>query len=283
MEILRTVREMQERAERIRSSGKRIALVPTMGALHEGHTSLIALARERCDVVVLSVFVNPTQFGPNEDYRRYPRNFENDERIARDAGIDIIFHPDAAEMYPDGFLTYVVTDEVARILEGEVRPTHFRGVTTVVAKLFNAVKPHVAVFGQKDAQQLFIIRRMVHDLNFDIELIAAPIVRESDGLAKSSRNAYLDSRDRTRAASLHRGLQKAADLMMNGERDMSVVRAAVLQTLEVDSPSQVDYIAFVDPATFREVGNPTGGEILILLAARFGVTRLIDNMIVHLR
>ena len=283
MEILRTVREMQARAEQFRLSGKRIGVVPTMGALHEGHTSLLSLARTRSDVVILTIFVNPTQFGPNEDYRRYPRDFERDEKLAREAGVDSIFRPDVEEMYPDGFQTYVVTEEVAQTFEGKIRPAHFRGVATVVAKLFHIIRPHVAVFGQKDAQQLFIIRAMVRDLNFDIELLTAPIVRESDGLARSSRNVYLGELERLNASSLYRSLAGAGELIGKGERDLRVVRDSILATLAAASPTLIDYVAFVDPATFREIDSLRGGDVLILLAARFGTTRLIDNLLVPLR
>lgn len=283
MEILRTVREMQARAEELRLTGKRIGVVPTMGALHEGHLSLLSLARRHSDVVILTIFVNPTQFGPHEDFRRYPRDFDRDKLLAREAGADIIFAPDLGEMYPDGFLTFVATDKVADLFEGKVRPTHFRGVTTVVAKLFHATKPHVAVFGQKDAQQLFIIRAMARDLNFDVELLAAPIVRESDGLAISSRNIYLSKVERSAALSMYRSLAKAGEMIGKGERDLGIVRDAILGMLSAASPSGVDYVAFVDPATFREVEDLGGSSILILLAARFGTTRLIDNVQVPLR
>jgi pantoate--beta-alanine ligase len=254
-----------------------------MGALHEGHSSLLSLARTQCDVVILTVFVNPTQFGPSEDYRQYPRDFERDERIAREAGTDIVFTPDVAEMYPDGFLTYIVTEEAANTLEGKIRPTHFRGVTTVVAKLFHATKPHVAVFGQKDAQQLFVIRAMVRDLNFDVELLAAPIVRESDGLAISSRNVYLNKTERTAASSLYRSLATAGELIGSGERNLRMVRDTILGTLAAASSSEVDYVAFVDTETFREVEDLDGGSVLILLAVRFGSTRLIDNIFLPLK
>ncbi len=282
MEILRTVSQMQARAEQLRQSGKRIALVPTMGALHEGHLSLVTLAKAHADIVILSIFVNPTQFGPNEDYRRYPRDPVTDERLARDGGAGILFYPEADEMYPADFLTYVVTNDVAQTLEGKVRPTHFQGVTTIVAKLFNAVKPHVAVFGKKDAQQLFIVRAMVRDLNFDVEVLAGPIVRESDGLAKSSRNAYLNAQERENARSLSKALAKASELLGKGERDLQVIRDGMFRILEAASPSHIDYVAFVDPATFREVERPAGSAVLILLAVRFGATRLIDNMLVSL-
>jgi pantoate--beta-alanine ligase len=188
MRIISKDKEMQKVADELRKEGKIIGVVPTMGYLHEGHLSLIRLAKEKSDVVITTIFVNPLQFAPNEDYDRYPRDFERDVKLAQSAGCDIIFHPSVEEMYPQNFLTYVEVDKLTKVLEGEFRPTHFRGVTTVVAKLFNITKPHIAVFGQKDAQQALIIKQIVRDLNFDIEIIVAPIVREPDGLAMSSRN-----------------------------------------------------------------------------------------------
>jgi len=282
MEILRTVREMQERAEQVRLAGKKIAVVPTMGALHEGHMSLLSLARANSDFVILTIFVNPTQFGPQEDFEQYPRDFKRDEHLAQDADADVLFYPDVEEIYPPPFLTYVVTGEVAEVFEGEIRPTHFSGVTTIVAKLFHLTKPHVAVFGQKDAQQLFIIRKMVQDLNFDIELLAGPIIREGDGLAKSSRNAYLGETERKNAPALYQSLKAAADLIKKGERDLQVVRDAITAILTAGSPAQIDYVAFVDPSNFKNVDKLEGKEVLVLLAVRFGSTRLIDNMIVPL-
>jgi len=281
MEIFTTVREMQAHSDRLRLSGKRISLVPTMGALHEGHASLLALARTKSDVVILSVFVNPAQFGPNEDYDRYPRKFDSDVRVARENGADVVFHPDAEEMYQKRFLTYVASHEVADTFEGKIRPTHFRGVTTIVAKLFNITKPHIAVFGEKDAQQLFVLGAMVRDLNFDVELIAAPIIREEDGLARSSRNAYLSAKERTAALSLYRSLMKARGMIEAGERNLERVRSAVLEMIGSSSPSEIDYVAFVDPATFREVGHLGGSPVRVLLAVRFGSTRLIDNMLIN--
>lgn len=282
MEILETVGEMQARAEELRLSGKKVSVVPTMGALHEGHASLVAAARAASDVVILTVFVNPMQFGPDEDFQRYPRDFTGDKKIARSAGVDIFFAPQVSEMYPDGFLTSIVTDEVAQTFEGKIRPGHFRGVTTVVGKLFHMTKPHIAVFGQKDAQQVFIIQKMVRDLNFDMRIIVAPIVREPNGLARSSRNKYLSEEARGSAASIYKSLMQAAELIGKGERSVEKVRETVRRTLEAASPSQIDYVAVIDPSTFRETGALSGHAVLVAVAARFEETRLIDNIMIPL-
>ena len=280
-EVLRDVVAMQSRAEDLRRSGKRIGVVPTMGALHDGHLSLIRTAREHADVVVTTIFVNPTQFGPGEDFQQYPRNPEQDTKLATEAGASILFMPDDRQMYPEGFLTSVQTDRVATILEGAVRPTHFRGVTTIVAKLFHITNPHVAVFGQKDIQQAFIVRRMIRDLNFDIELIVAPIVRESDGLAKSSRNVYLNPTERTGATCLFRALRKAEELVGKGERDIGRVREAMQPILLSGGPTAIDYVACLNPETFEEVTAVPSPVLLIAAAARFGRTRLLDNIMIQ--
>ncbi len=278
MTIVTTVAAMQAVADQARREGRRIAVVPTMGYLHEGHLSLIAEARRRADVVVTTIFVNPTQFGPTEDFARYPRDFERDTVMAEQAGTDVLFHPAAEEMYPAGHSSAVDAGPVGAMLEGAIRPTHFRGVTTVVAKLFNITKPHCAIFGQKDAQQAFLIRRMTRDLNFDVEIIVAPIVREADGLALSSRNVYLSPEERPRATVLVRALQRADTRIKAGERSVDAVRAEMMQQLQTGQPTAVDYIAFLDPETFREIGSLTPPAVLIALAVRFGATRLIDNM-----
>ncbi len=279
MEIIRSIRDMQRRADEIRRSGKTIGVVPTMGSLHEGHTSLIGIARGKSDVVVTTVFVNPTQFGPGEDFERYPRDLARDAALAEEAGTDLIFAPGEKEMYPEGFSTSVVPEAGVSILEGAIRPGHFRGVTTVVAKLFHATKPHVAVFGQKDAQQAFVVQRMIRDLNLDIELVVAPIVREPDGLAKSSRNVYLNAEDRAKASLLHRALQEAESMILKGERKAESIRSAVLALLADGKATNVDYVAIVDPETFTEVDHLEPPSVLVLLAVRFGSTRLIDNML----
>lgn len=280
MEIVRTVRDMQSAAERLRGAGKRIGLVPTMGYLHQGHTSLIRIARQHSDAVVTTIFVNPAQFGPKEDFERYPRDFPRDETLAREAGTDILFCPEVKDMYAEGFRTYVTTEQVEDILEGKFRPGHFRGVTTVVAKLFNIARPHLAVFGQKDAQQAFIVQKMVHDLNFALQIIVAPIVREADGLAMSSRNVYLNPTERSNATSLFKALHRAEQLVSSGERSVASVRKAVETMLQAGSPEQIDYIAFVRPDTFAETERIDPPAVLVALAARFGRTRLIDNLLI---
>lgn len=280
MEIITTIRDMQSKARQLRRDGKSIGIVPTMGFLHEGHLSLIEAARTVCDVVVTTLFVNPAQFGPGEDFERYPRDQKRDQKLAEHAGTDILFAPEAKEMYPDGYETFVVTGKISAILEGKHRPTHFRGVTTVVAKLFHIVKPHHAVFGQKDAQQVAVIRRMIEDLNMDVELIVVPIHREKDGLAMSSRNVYLGAEDRKNATALYRALLLAKESVARGERNASVLRTAMTALLEEAHPSGIDYVTFVDKETFEEISHLAGPEVIAVLAVRFGKTRLIDNMII---
>lgn len=280
MEILTTVRDMQSKARQLRRDGRSIGIVPTMGFLHEGHLSLIKIARTVCDVVVTTLFVNPTQFGPGEDFDRYPRDQKRDEGLAEHAGTDILFVPETKEMYPDGYGTFVVTEGISTILEGKFRPTHFRGVTTVVAKLFHIVKPHHAVLGQKDAQQVAVIRRMIEDLNMDVELIVAPILREGDGLAMSSRNVYLSPSDRKNATALYRALLLAKESVGRGERDASALCSSMTALLHEANPTGIDYVTFVDKETFKEVSRLTGPEVIAVLAVRFGKTRLIDNMVI---
>lgn len=269
---------MQETAERLRLEGKKIAVVPTMGYLHRGHTSLIERARELADIVVTTIFVNPMQFAPSEDFKRYPRDFERDQKLAYEAGSDILFVPQALEMYPQGFTTCVEVERISKILEGKFRPVHFRGVTTVVAKFFNIVKPHVAIFGQKDIQQSFIIQTMVKDLNYDISIIIAPIVREADGLAMSSRNVYLTETERKNAIVLFNSLQYASERVRAGERNVLTLRSKMEHLIQRGNPSQIDYIAFIKPSTFEEVEKIEAPEVLVALAVRFGTTRLIDNV-----
>ncbi|HEX9829227.1 MAG TPA: pantoate--beta-alanine ligase [Bacteroidota bacterium] len=281
MHIITAVREMQETAEQLRREGKRVGVVPTMGYLHAGHTSLIAKARELSDVVITTIFVNPTQFGPGEDFERYPRDFERDRSLAEKAGSEIIFHPDVKEMYPEGFATYVEVEHGSTILEGKFRPTHFRGVTTVVLKLLNITKPHVAVFGQKDAQQAFLIQKMVGELNVDVSIVVAPIVREPDGLALSSRNVYLTPSERERALQLFRSLKFAEERIRNGERSVAALRTEMERMIQSAQPSQIDYIAFVRPDQFQEIEHLQPPSVLAALAVRFGKTRLIDNSIIN--
>jgi pantoate--beta-alanine ligase len=279
MIILNTIHEMQTEADRLRSAGKRIGFVPTMGYLHEGHLSLIRVAKRQTDVTVVSIFVNPTQFGPQEDFSRYPRDFQRDERMCRQEGADILFYPSETEMYPDGSSTYVHVEGVTDGLCGASRPGHFRGVTTVVAKLFLAVKPHAAVFGQKDAQQVAVVRKMVRDLNFDLSVVVAPIIREPDGLAMSSRNVYLSTEERADALALRQSLQKAESMIGAGERKAAAIIRAMEDLIRAKKLAKIDYIEIVDPRTLRPL-TAVESKALIALAVFVGRTRLIDNLIV---
>jgi len=280
--LIENVREMQSEAESLRLAGKRIGFVPTMGYLHEGHLSLVRIARQRSDVVVVSIFVNPTQFGPTEDYDRYPRDLERDLRLAEEAGADIVFHPSVDQMYPQPYYTYVNVEKLTEPLCGASRPGFFRGVTTVVAKLFNIVKPHLAVFGQKDAQQAIVIKQMVRDLNFDVEIVVGPIVREPDGLAMSSRNTYLNPQEREDALVLYRSLQKAKELIDLGERNASNIKREMEKIITSVPTSRIDYVSIVDAQTLDEVEN-LSGEVLIAVAVWIGKARLIDNLAVNVR
>jgi len=280
MVVLRTVREMQRDADRLRLAGKKLGLVPTMGYLHDGHLRLIEQARKLCEVVIVSIFVNPTQFGPGEDFERYPRDFKRDQDLALKSGADVIFSPEVNEVYSSNFGTYVEEQDVSHILEGKIRPKHFRGVATIVAKLFNVCKPHVAVFGQKDAQQAFIIKKMVRDLSFDVSIVVAPIVRETDGLALSSRNLYLSKQERSNATVLHESLQYAERKISEGERNIAKLESEMRTMIFAKGAPSVDYIAFVDPEVFQETSTLTLRSVLVLLAARFGKTRLIDNALI---
>lgn len=272
---------MQEIARQARGTGKKIAFVPTMGALHDGHLSLVRRARELGDLVVVSVFVNPRQFAPEEDYTRYPRDLARDTDLCIQEGVDHLFVPEAEEMYPSGYRTFVEVEGLSSILEGLSRPAHFRGVTTVVLKLLNIVKPHFAFFGQKDAQQSIIVRRMAKDLNLDVEIVVAPIVRHEDGLALSSRNAYLGPAERAAATVLSRALAKARGMVeREGVRDARAIEAALHSVLEEEPRARVDYVAVVDASTLEEV-DQLSGDTLIPLAAHIGGTRLIDNVIVR--
>jgi pantoate--beta-alanine ligase len=283
LKILRTIREMQEISEKFRYEEKKISVVPTMGSLHKGHASLIERAKSLADIVVTTIFVNPTQFGPNEDFTRYPRDFERDKAVAHTAGSDVIFSPDTDEIYPTGFSSIVEVEGVSNILEGAFRPNHFRGVTTIVTKLLNITKPHIAVFGQKDAQQAFLIRKMVKDLNFDIDIVLAPIFREADGLAMSLRNIYLNEIERKNALVIFRSLHHATERIQQGERSAALLRKQMLDILQTGSPTNIDYIAFVNPTTFSETEYLKSPEILVALAVRFGTTRLIDNSLIPIK
>jgi pantoate--beta-alanine ligase len=275
--------QMQKEAERLRLAGKRIALVPTMGALHGGHTALIREARTRGDVVIVTLFVNPAQFGRGEDFSRYPRDIGRDLRLAAEAGGDILFAPETDVMYPPEHRTFVSVEHLSEMLEGASRPGHFRGVATVVTKLLNITRPHVAVFGQKDAQQVVVLQRMVQDLNLGVEIVVHPTVREADGLAMSSRNAYLSPAERREAPVLYRSLRKAEELMRAGERSARAVSAAVTAEIQAGSSAAIDYVSVADAGTLEPLSTLTPGtSVLVSLAARFGTTRLIDNILIRL-
>jgi len=274
---------MQSLAEALRSEKKKIAVVPTMGALHEGHLSLVRIAKQNADVVITTIFVNPTQFAPNEDFYNYPRNLERDKELLQKENTDIIFAPSLQEMYANNFFTYIEVEKFGTMLEGKFRPTHFKGVTTIVAKLFNCTKPHIAIFGQKDAQQVFIIQQMTRDLNFDVQIIVAPIVRESDGLAMSSRNVYLNTQERNDATILFQSLQRAENLISNGERNSSSIKNEMVKIISSkQSVTAIDYISITNENTLDELETlSSGNKILISLAVRFGNTRLIDNTVIQ--
>jgi pantoate--beta-alanine ligase len=275
MRVIETVAEMQQFA---RDNRGNIALVPTMGYLHDGHASLMVEARKRAPIVVASIFVNPTQFGVNEDLDSYPRDLEHDKKVAAAAGVDVIFAPQAADMYPAGYQSYVNVEELTTHLCGASRPGHFRGVTTVVTKLFNIVMPTVALFGRKDYQQLAVIRRMVLDLNIDIEIVGMPIVREADGLAMSSRNAKLAPADRQKALCLSRSLAGARKAFEKGERDVALLRRKALAIIEAEEGAEVDYLEFRDPDSLAPL-TKADEKTLVALAVRLGGVRLIDNCI----
>jgi len=277
MRLVHTVAEMKKIVNDILKSGKSIGFVPTMGYLHKGHLSLVEAARKENDVVVVSIFVNPTQFGPNEDYSRYPRDLERDLRLLEPIGVDYVFNPYVEEMYPAMYSTYVEEVELSKYLCGASRPGHFRGVCTVVTKLFNIVKPTKAYFGQKDAQQFRVLKRMVRDLNMDVEMIEMPIVREEDGLAMSSRNVYLNPEERKEATRLYKSLLKAKELIESGERDVQKIKSEMLKIL--DHPLlKVDYVEVVDEETLRPV-EKIERKVIVALAVFVGKARLIDNMI----
>ncbi len=277
MKIITSAFELQQTVLALRAQGKRIGFVPTMGNLHDGHLSLIRIARQNADVVVVSLFVNPTQFGPNEDFDAYPRTFEADRVLCEREGTDILFHPPVSDLYPDGTSVSVTENSLSRTLCGAARPGHFDGVCTIVAKLFNIVLPHVAVFGEKDAQQLRVIRRMVRDLRFPVEILSGPTIRESDGLAQSSRNQYLTPDQRPQAACLRRALDEAERLFAAGERNPGALVAAMRALIERNSAAKIDYISIVDDETLQPLAGPITAPVLVALAVRVGTPRLIDN------
>lgn len=276
MFVAELIRETREMTESWRKQGYSIGFVPTMGYLHEGHISLIKKARQENDRVVVSVFVNPTQFGPNEDFDKYPRNFERDREICEKAGVDLLFAPSVPEMYPAKNLAFVNISELGEGLCGAKRPGHFQGVCTVVTKLFNIVLPDKAYFGEKDAQQLAIIRRMTKDLNFNIQIVPCPTVRDQDGLALSSRNAYLSEVERKAALVIPRSLQAARQAILSGERDAAQIIQLIREMITAEPLAAIDYIEVVDGETLKPVSR-IDGPVLVAVAVFIGKTRLIDN------
>lgn len=276
METTKTIQTVRQTVAQWRKEGLTVGLVPTMGYLHEGHKSLIDRAVAENDRVVVSVFVNPMQFGPTEDLESYPRDFEHDCALCRNAGAALVFNPEPSEMYAGDFCSFIDMNTLTKGLCGKSRPIHFRGVCTVVGKLFNIVKPDRAYFGEKDAQQLAVIRRMVRDLNFDIEIVGCPIVRENDGLAKSSRNTYLNAEERQAATILNRSLQKGKALMESGETDATVVRQAIIDTINTEPLAYIDYVEIVDSDNLESV-QKIEKSVLAAIAVKIGKTRLIDN------
>ena len=281
MQLCRTIAEMRTAAGALKAKNLTLGFVPTMGALHEGHLSLVRAAKERCDRVAVSIFVNPTQFGPNEDFSKYPRTFDRDRELLESEGVDLLFAPSTEEMYPPGPLTYVTVEELSEKLDGKSRPGHFRGVTTVVSKLFNIIQPDVAFFGQKDAAQVAIIRRMVRDLNLPVEIAACPIVRDPDGLAMSSRNRYLDANQRKTALVLSRSLARVQELFAQGERDAQNLITAGKLLFGGELDVRLDYFEIVDPETLDAIST-LRGPALVAVAAFVGSTRLIDNRLLQI-
>jgi pantoate--beta-alanine ligase len=280
MRIVTSPDEMRRMVMDHRSRGERVGLVPTMGFFHQGHISLMQAAKKENEIVVVSLFVNPTQFGPKEDLKDYPRDLGRDTDMASEAGVDYIFHPRVEDMYPQPYLTYVDVEEITGTLCGAVRPGHFRGVGTVVAKLFNIIPAHHAYFGLKDAQQLLVIRKMVEDLNFDIDVVTCPTVREDDGLAMSSRNTYLDVEERRAATVLYRSLQQAEEMISLGERNPVAVISRMREILDAEPLVEPEYVEVVDWLLLKPVEGMQG-KVLIALAARAGKTRLIDNILLE--
>jgi len=280
MKIINDVDKMKTYARIMKKENKLVGLVPTMGYLHEGHLSIIRTARKQADVVVLSIFVNPIQFGPDEDFRKYPRDIKKDEGLAKSCGADVLFYPKKENMYPDGFSTYVSVEKMTERLCGKSRPGHFRGVTTVVAKLFGIVKPDIVYFGQKDAQQALVISRMAEDLNMDVTIKILPTVRDEDGVALSSRNSYLSESERRDASVLNRSLLAARGALDSGERDAKKIVKRMREIISGAPSAKIDYVSIVDVRSLKE--TPTiRGEVLVALAAFIGKTRLIDNIILN--
>ena len=277
MLVVSSITAVREAVGEARKAASRIGFVPTMGALHDGHLSLVERARREAGFTVMSIFVNPLQFGPKEDLSRYPRPVEHDEQLARESGVDLLFRPSVEEMYPEDRNVSVIAGKLGGDWEGASRPGHFDGVLTVVAKLFNIVQPDVAVFGRKDLQQAALVRALIRDLDLPLELVVAPIVRERDGIAMSSRNRYLDSTDRTRATALSRALRNVKEKYQRGERNVAALEAAGLEILRTEPAIDIDYLAVIDGTTFERPGEADERSAAIV-AARVGTTRLIDNV-----
>ncbi len=279
MKTFRDIKKTTQYIKALKKKGKTIGLVPTMGYLHEGHLSLIRRSRKDNDISVISIFVNPTQFGPGEDFKKYPRNFKRDERLAQEAGVDIIFYPAARAMYPEGYKTSINVGALGKRLCGASRPGHFQGVATVVAKLFNIVEPDTAYFGQKDAQQAIIIKKLTEDLDMPVKVKVMPIVREPDGLAMSSRNTYLSNKERAEALILNKALKKAGVMIKSGEKNASKVKKEMRSMINSKKQAKIDYVSVVDSGNLQELKTIKKGA-LIALAVKIGKTRLIDNTII---
>ncbi len=282
MKVISSIVEMQKTSLGLRNRGKSVGFVPTMGALHKGHTSLIEKAKKASDVVILSIFVNPTQFTAGEDYYSYPRDIEKDKTTASDIGVDYLFLPSADEMYPEGYKTFVNVEDITEPLCGKFRLGHFKGVATVVLKLFNIVKPHRAYFGEKDYQQLLVIRRMARDLNLDIEIVNMPTIREGDGLAMSSRNRYLNQKEMVSAAAIYKALKISQEMVKDSERVSKNIITEMERVIKSEDGIKIDYISICDPDTLEDV-KIINDRALIAIAVRIGNARLIDNCIVEVR
>ena len=277
MQLIKQISDMRNYINRIEKE-KKIGFVPTMGYLHQGHLSLIKKARQDCDEVVVSIFVNPTQFGAGEDYQGYPRDLSRDIELCRQEGVDVVFTPSREEMYPDGYSTLVkVEGELSSTLEGSSRPDHFQGVCTILTKLFNIIRPDFSYFGEKDYQQALVVKRLVRDLNLRTQIVVLPTVREKDGLAVSSRNSYLNKEERCAATILHQSLEKAKQLIKGGKRDPELVVSKMKDLIKAEPLAEIDYVAVVDPETLRKVER-IGKEVLVAVAVKIGGTRLIDNV-----
>jgi pantoate--beta-alanine ligase len=279
MKTIENIQRMQTFIKMLKKEGRTIGFVPTMGYLHDGHISLMRAAKTHTDVVAASIFVNPLQFGPSEDFEKYPRDFARDEELAAKAGVDVIFYPRKEDMYPAGYSTYVEVAGMSQVLCGASRPGHFRGVTTVITKLFSIIRPDIAYFGQKDAQQAAIIKKMVEDLNMGIDIKVLPTVREADGLAMSSRNVYLSKTERRDAVVLYESLKKAEEMIRGGARDPKAIIKTIEEMIRASPTSKIDYISIVDAKTLKDV-KTIAGEVLVALAVFMGRTRLIDNITV---